>query len=105
MITSSRIKLQDRASAVAIDDAEKYGKSMKMVVRVQNSGVKNATCFRNEHTEASVDWPHALNLPFLTTSRKIATSNSIGRNSIEAVPCLQTAGVTVDNINVVGLGL
>jgi uncharacterized membrane protein len=57
-ITSSRIKFRDRANAVAMDDDEKYGKSMKMVMRVQNSGVNNTTLLQNEQTKASVDGFH-----------------------------------------------
>jgi hypothetical protein len=54
IVTSSRIKLWDRANAEAIDDAEKYGKSMKMVMFVQTSGVKKAALLQNKQTEASV---------------------------------------------------
>jgi hypothetical protein len=38
----------------------------------------------------------------LLCSRKIATSNSIGRDSIEALPCLRTQCVTVDNVGLRG---
>jgi hypothetical protein len=63
---------------------------MKMVMCVQNSGVNNAALFQNEQTKASVDGLHSSNLLFLVTSRKMTTSNSIGRDSIEALPCLRT---------------
>jgi hypothetical protein len=42
-----------------------------------------------------VDGFHLSNLLFLMTSRKMATSNSTGRDSIEALPCLRTGCVTV----------
>jgi hypothetical protein len=95
--------LWDRANADAIDDVEKYGKSMRMVMGVQKSGVKNAILLQNVHTEASVDGFHLPDVLFLMISRKTSTSNSTGRESMEALPCLRTAYAMVDNVFILRL--
>jgi hypothetical protein len=78
----STTKSRDRARRVVMNVTEKSGESMRMLMRVQNSGTNVTTSLQKEQTEvrANGSTPDALHCSY--TSLKITTSNSTGRDAI-----------------------